>query len=674
MASLTNEQFQAMMAAFLQPQDPDRGPGISTRGETPMISFSKEFKPRDFGFFDPDNDVDPVETKENRTVYHNVFSFINNLKVKAGTSIDTAMAVRQNLDACLLGKADRWYTEELDDIRRSGLRNDPNGVTLWCLALEKRFREDPAKALAKLESLRYTVRDARQGKDPENYIQQIILNGKNAGTVTTDYSQVMTAYEHMDPKLRVSLPMPNERTTVAEFVRVVNLQKNNWFDLYSKTQHSHGSFSANQPNNPSNIRRFDKSRTPFRLGNQSSSSLLTPVYSFGNRLSTPAFGRKKASYEKDDTSSPKQEVSRPPPQLGNQNKNQGNTKYTGTFQPNQRYNQGWRNQCGQGQGYQPTRGPQIPNHSRFPARPYQRGYVAKTSEGADPVSEEEAQQIYEDAFYQGAYWQANSGENKHDNNPTVEQAQDQSRPDEDSVEAHFTANIVARTFACKTCHYAFGSNNQLHKHLRSDRCTRGNATNPRTTIKASIQATRGSSLTMETPQPLPESTSSTWNRDTTNAPPIPATVVRSAAVESSAKKGYTFRGWRYATAQASLGMTGFLIHYYAAIIKPLQLRKTALNRSLHEKISSIGGNARKKFVGRLGVSAPTLKELCAFRYLQSLFSRQTMLVHHDPKRQVYIDMDGSKARGHGAYAYHVLERSGSPMDLRVPNRSSQSCF
>ena len=119
-----------------------------------------------------------------------------------------------------------------------------------------------------------------------------------------------------------------------------------------------------------------------------------------------------------------------------------------------------------------------------------------------------------------------------------------------------------------------------------------------------------------------------------------------------------------------LGMTGFLrqcIPYYAAIIKPLQLRKTALNRSLHEKISSIGGNARKKFVGRLGVSAPTLKELCAFRYLQSLFSRPSMLVHHDPKRQMYINMDGPKLED--MVPTHITSRrnlSRVPGDLRHP--------
>ena len=124
-----------------------------------------------------------------------------------------------------------------------------------------------------------------------------------------------------------------------------------------------------------------------------------------------------------------------------------------------------------------------------------------------------------------------------------------------------------------------------------------------------------------------------------------------------------------------LGMTGFLrqyIPYYAAIVKPLQLRKTVSNKTLRE--TTAGGNSRKKIVGRLGVTVPTPRELRASHYLQSLFSRPSTLVHHDPRRQMYIDMDGSKARGHGAYAYHVLERSGSPMDLRVPNRSSQSCF
>ena len=159
---------------------------------TGTITLGNSLKPRDVGYFDPDPDAKAIETKESKTIYHNVFSFTNQLHVKAIP--ENAIFLRKNLNTCLLGKADRWYTEELDHLVRSGLCNDPDGVTEWCSALERRFREAPGKLLAYLESLRYTVRDARNCKDPEEYIQQIVVNGKNAWTATMEYSQVLTAY------------------------------------------------------------------------------------------------------------------------------------------------------------------------------------------------------------------------------------------------------------------------------------------------------------------------------------------------------------------------------------------------------------------------------------------------------------------------------------------------
>ena len=47
--------------------------------------------------------------------------------------------LRQNLDTCLLGKAERWYTEELSNVTRVGLRGDLKDCEEWCKALETRF-------------------------------------------------------------------------------------------------------------------------------------------------------------------------------------------------------------------------------------------------------------------------------------------------------------------------------------------------------------------------------------------------------------------------------------------------------------------------------------------------------------------------------------------------------
>lgn len=73
-----------------------------------------------------------------------------------------ATLLRQNIESCLLGAADDWYTNQLNHLSRVGLRSDANGVKEWCDALESRFRDSPGKSLTLLESIRYTVQDVRK--------------------------------------------------------------------------------------------------------------------------------------------------------------------------------------------------------------------------------------------------------------------------------------------------------------------------------------------------------------------------------------------------------------------------------------------------------------------------------------------------------------------------------
>lgn len=194
--------------------DPQQPAAAGLQGAQPAPRSG--FRPRDVGYFDPNPDILPVEAKDSHNIYHNVFSFTNRLRVKAST-MDIA-TLRQNVDACLLGTADDWYTNQLDDLARSGLRNDPDGVNQWCRSLEARFRDSPGKSLALLESVRYTVRDAKNRRDPADYVNTIVLNSKNAGFASTEYAQVRLAYEHMDRELRQNLPRPSEQSTISNLL------------------------------------------------------------------------------------------------------------------------------------------------------------------------------------------------------------------------------------------------------------------------------------------------------------------------------------------------------------------------------------------------------------------------------------------------------------------------
>ncbi|KAA6411169.1 MAG: hypothetical protein FRX48_05481 [Lasallia pustulata] len=96
------------------------------------------FRAKDIGYFEPQaNSTEDVIVKDRDMVYQNVFSFTNRVRVKA-TTVEPSL-LRQNLNSCLLGQADKWYTEELSHIQRLGIRANINGVEEWCQALEQRF-------------------------------------------------------------------------------------------------------------------------------------------------------------------------------------------------------------------------------------------------------------------------------------------------------------------------------------------------------------------------------------------------------------------------------------------------------------------------------------------------------------------------------------------------------
>jgi hypothetical protein len=102
-----------------------------------------------------------------------------------------------------------------------------------------------------------------------------------------------------------------------------------------------------------------------------------------------------------------------------------------------------------------------------------------------------------------------------------------------------------------------------------------------------------------------------------------------------------------------LGLTGWLRQYvpfYAAISEPLQLRKTALLRK-----GPVEGAARRNYSRTTKVGLPSPSEQISFEELQKALTKPTYLVHHNPARDLYIDVDSSKEFGVGVMVYHIKE-------------------
>ena len=100
-----------------------------------------------------------------------------------------------------------------------------------------------------------------------------------------------------------------------------------------------------------------------------------------------------------------------------------------------------------------------------------------------------------------------------------------------------------------------------------------------------------------------------------------------------------------------LDLTNWLreyISHYVDVAKSLQNKKTKMLRD-----DSVANHARRSYFSKIKIINSILRELAAFDTLQKLFSRSSYLIHASNKRQLFVDLDGSKKFDFETMIYHV---------------------
>ena len=113
-----------------------------------------------------------------------------------------------------------------------------------------------------------------------------------------------------------------------------------------------------------------------------------------------------------------------------------------------------------------------------------------------------------------------------------------------------------------------------------------------------------------------------------------------------------------------LGLTGYLrqyVHLYAQLSKELQDLKTEMLKD-----SPTSGRPRKVYSSTKKLSPPTEKQMASYQLLQDALSQPSILVHFDPSRTLWIDLDASKEFGFGAVVFHV--KRDAKFDKGWPSR------
>ena len=85
-------------------------------------------------------------------------------------TIKLVILVRANINTYLRKAALLWYILELNDAKRSSLRNNIDGVNLWIKSLKRRFKILITVALQQLTTTKYIINNIRNRNEPAEYV------------------------------------------------------------------------------------------------------------------------------------------------------------------------------------------------------------------------------------------------------------------------------------------------------------------------------------------------------------------------------------------------------------------------------------------------------------------------------------------------------------------------
>ena len=110
-----------------------------------------------------------------------------------------------------------------------------------------------------------------------------------------------------------------------------------------------------------------------------------------------------------------------------------------------------------------------------------------------------------------------------------------------------------------------------------------------------------------------------------------------------------------------LSLTGYLrnyIRFYAQLAAPLQALKTFLLRN-----TPVSGQQRRAYTSKTKLGVPTSQKLALFQNIQDALSHPSTLLHHNPNKTLWIDLDAPKEFGFGAVVFIPLPTKTFPTDV-----------
>ena len=438
----------------------------------------ERWNPSDLGYFDPHLDKSygegEIVTVGKDTYFRSVILFTERLRDVA--AVKGFPIVKANLNTALRGTALLWYTTELSDLEKLGLRAG-NDIEEWCKVLLKRFKESTGVALNNLTSEKYTLTDARNKREPSGYVQAVIRHAKSANIDNVE-NQLTFAYQGIAADLRAFVDPPSTTTSVSSFIQILELKKNTWFEM-SRPFHQRLLQPQSQQRTAGNF--------GLRQGQHNANQQQQGQQNYGNRRYFPnqfyprqPFGYQPRPFDRGQYAYNSQRYSNYQP--NQQYAQQGNRPITGAPRlqitgppstsgstsiprPNANANS---NQGGypkrNDRGY-PDRGYSARNKQPWQQNGYRSNQTAAYQADTDHSTEDQSvangqnESQYES---QEQEQEAHQGESSAEGYPEDEYPEDYDQPPHEEA----FANFVGIHTVCRNCNKPFDSKTKLHNHIR----------------------------------------------------------------------------------------------------------------------------------------------------------------------------------------------------------------
>ena len=240
---------------------------------------SKDLISKKVGFFDSTVDEQrSVVNLKKHVFYRDIFAFVNRLKNVS--SVREKNKLRLIISQCLRDIVLIWHSTELFDVEKEIYRN--MSLQNWCNVLIKRFKERTSAALNFIQSTKYTLQDARMQKNFRVFAQNLFRHVKAASLISI-YNQLILTWNNLDWQFKQHISQFAKNITVQVFLKQLDNNCDIWFELANSNQ-NFKRFSISKP-----FYQDAAKRNTNRYFSQSNRSLSKQDFTYQNQ------NRKKSS-------------------------------------------------------------------------------------------------------------------------------------------------------------------------------------------------------------------------------------------------------------------------------------------------------------------------------------------------------------------------------------------